>query len=124
MAIERVAPHELHPIETWTHLYRVGFWTQQTPPSGTDIAPEDMGWSVELHDLRAEDVHEVIAWADDKARADQIYTLYIRLVDGHGPGKDLLVQVAGADPARNPPFADGFHRQHPLRQRKLDSWPC
>jgi hypothetical protein len=117
MPIEHVAPSELHPIETWTHLHRVGFWMQQTPRSGTDISPEDMGWSVELHDLRAEDVHEVIAWADAKAGADQSYTLYIRLVDGRAPGEDLLVQIAGADPTRNPPFADGFHRPQPLRPR-------
>jgi hypothetical protein len=113
MAIEFVPPPHPSPIETWTHLYRVGFWVRQTPPAGTDISPEDMGWSVELHDLRAEDVHEVIAWADDKVGPDRIYTLYIRLEDGHAPGKDLLVQIAGADPTRNPPFADGFERQHP-----------
>jgi len=88
MAIELVAPAEVHPAEAWTHLYRVGFWRQQTPPPGSDIPPEQMGWGVELWDLRAEDVHEVIAWADAKAGADRIYTLYVRLEDGHGPGED------------------------------------
>jgi hypothetical protein len=116
MAIEFIAPPEPHPIETWTHLYRVGFWSRQTPGPGSDVPPEEAVWGVEVWDLRAEDVHEVLARADDKAGADRIYTLYIRLLDGHAPGRDLLVQIAGADPTRNPPFADGFYRQHPLRR--------
>ncbi len=115
MAIKFLSPAEVHPIESWTHLYRVGFWRQQTPPPDSDIPPEEAAWGVELWDLSAEDVHEVIEWANDKAGVDRIYTLYIRLENGHGPSKDLLVQIAGADPTRNPPFADEFFRQHPLR---------
>jgi hypothetical protein len=117
MTVKPIAPEELHPIETWTHLYRVGFWKQQTPPPQSGTRPEDAAWGVELWDLRAEDVHEVIAWADEKAGPDQIYTLYIRLENGHAPGEDLLVQIAGADPTRNPPFTDEFRRQHPLGER-------
>jgi hypothetical protein len=116
MAIEFFDPSQLHPPERCTHLYRVGFWRQQTPPPGSNVPAKEAAWSVELWDLRAEDVHEVIAWADEKAEHDQTYTLYIRLEDGHGPGEDLLVQVAGADPTRNPPFADAFYRRHPLRE--------
>lgn len=117
MAIKFLAPDDLHPVEGWTHLYRVGFWRQQTPPPDSNVPPEDAAWGVEIWDLSAEDVHEVIAWADEKAGADRIYTLYVRLEDGRGEGEDLLVQIAGADPTRNPPFADGFHREHPLRER-------
>ncbi|HEU0305013.1 MAG TPA: hypothetical protein VFR32_10590 [Gaiellaceae bacterium] len=115
MAVEPFEPTELHPVETHTHVYRVGFWWQQQ--AEPNIPPEQASWGVELWDLRAEDVHEVIAWAEAKADAGEMtYTLYVRLEDGHAPGEDLLVQIAGADPTRNPPFSDGFHRRHPLRR--------
>ena len=112
MAVEVVFPTERHPIEAWTHLYRVGFWSQQTPPSNSDVDPEQVSWSVELWDVHAEDVHEVIAWADEQAGEARTYTLYIRLEDRR-PGEDMLVQIAGVDPTRNPPFADGFRERHP-----------
>jgi hypothetical protein len=85
------------------------------PPDGSDIPPEQMAWGVEWWDLAAEDVHEVIAWADQKAGPDLIYTLYVRIADGTGSGSDLLVHIAGANPTHNPLFVDGFLRQHPLR---------
>jgi hypothetical protein len=115
MAIKFLSPAELHPVEAWTHLYRVGFWRQQAPPPDSNIPPEQAGWGVELWDLSAEDVHEVIAWADEHAGPDRIYTLYIRLEGRHRSGEDLLVHIAGADPTHNPAFADEFYRQHPLR---------
>jgi hypothetical protein len=112
MTIEPFVATQYHPVESWTHLYRVGFWWQQHP----DLPPEESSWGVEVWDLSAEDVHEVIAWADEKAGLEQrIYTLYVRVEDGHRPGEDLLVQIAGADPTRNPPGYDDFYRQHPLR---------
>src|SRR4051794_8054762 len=113
MTIEPFSQGEPHPVEAETHLYRVVFWRQQTP----DVAPEQSAWSAQVWDLRAEDVHEVIARADEEALADQISTLDVRLQDGHGPRRDLLVQIAGADPTRDPSF-DGFHRQHPVRRHR------
>lgn len=115
MTIKFLPPPEPWPPETWTHLYRVCFWRQQTSPPESAVPPEDAAWSAEIWDLSAEDVHEVIEWANEKAEADQIYTLYTMLEDGRQPEEPLLVQIAGADPTRNPRFSDDFHRQHPLR---------
>jgi hypothetical protein len=115
MTIKFVPPPEPWPVETWTHLFRVRFWRQQTPPPGSAVPPEDAACSAEIWDLSAEDVHEVIQWADRKAEPEQTYTLYVMLEDGHQPGEPLLVQIAGGDPTRNSPFADDFRRQHPLR---------
>src|SRR5262245_40075218 len=111
MAITPFEPTELHPTETWTHLFRVGFWWQQSRPP--ENAHKELSWGVEVWDLEAEDVHEVIAWADAQAGPDRIYTLYIRLEDGEAPGEDLLVRIAGADPTKVEPGIDGFLRTHP-----------
>ena len=46
------------------------------------------------------------------------YTLFVR-VDEHKPGEDVLVQIAGVDPMRNRPFADGFH----WRPQGRVAWP-
>jgi len=95
-------------------LYRVSFWQQQTPPPGSQVRPEDAGWSEEYWDISAEDVHEVIAWADEKAGSERTYTLYIRLDDdGRWADESLFVQIAGANPTRDPTFTDGFERKHP-----------
>lgn len=115
MAVESFEPAELHPVESVTHLYRVTFWHRQTPPAGSGIAPDQMGWAATICDVTAEDVHEVIAWADEEAGDGRIYTLYVRLEEGCAPGRDVLVHVAGADPTHNRAFDDGFYRQHPLR---------
>ncbi len=60
MALQFLPPPEPRPVETWTHLYRVSFWQQQTPPPGSHLRPEDAGWSEEYWDISAEDVHEVM----------------------------------------------------------------
>jgi hypothetical protein len=73
-----------------------------------------MGFGVEWWDLRAEDVHEVIEWADAKADTEQIYTLFVRFIDPYPPGREWIVRIAGADPTTNPDFDDGFHRHPPL----------
>jgi hypothetical protein len=65
--------------------------------------------------LHAEDVHEVIEWADTKAGAELIYTLYVRFTEPHPPRREWLIRIAGADPTTNPDYDDGFHRQHPIR---------
>lgn len=73
MTIEFLPPpgHELREMAEGSHLYRVGFWRLNNPPSTTS-------WAVEWWDLHAEDVHEVIEWADGKAGTELIYTLYVR----------------------------------------------
>jgi hypothetical protein len=99
-------------------LYRVSFWQQQTPPPGSHVRPEDAGWSEEYWDISAEDVHEVIAWADEKAGSERTYTLYVRLDDdGRWADQSLFIQIAGANPTRDPTFTDGFERKHPTAPR-------
>jgi hypothetical protein len=109
---------DLHEMGDGSHLYRVGFWSHQTPPPGSDIPQEQMGFGVEWWDLRAEDVHEVIDWADAKADAEQTYTLFVRFTDPYPPEREWIVRIAGADPTRDPDFDDGFHRQHPRRDER------
>jgi hypothetical protein len=103
-------------IEAEVHDYRVVLWRPQKPfaEHGTHV---DASWSAEIHDVTAEDVHEVIDWANDKAGRDAIYTLYV--LHDHaevGNGKTLL-QIAGADPtvSSDPPPPYGFRRTQPLR---------
>jgi hypothetical protein len=43
----------------------------------------------------AADVHEVIAWAHEKARPEQTFTLYVELVQA---GEIGLIHLAGSDP--------------------------
>ena len=54
-------------------------------------------------------------WADAKAGAELIYTLYVRFMDPAPPGREWMIRIAGADPTTNPDFDDGFHRKHPVR---------
>jgi hypothetical protein len=110
MTIEFLPPpdHELHEVADGSHLYRVGFWRLNDPPSTSS-------WAVEWWDLRAEDVHQVIEWADAKADAEQIYTLYVRFTDPYPPEREWLIWIAGANPTRNQDYDNGFHRKHPLR---------
>ena len=113
MAIELQPPPdpELNEMADGSHLFRVGFWRHQKPPPGTDIAQEEMGWGVEWWDVSAEDVHEVIEWAEAKADAEQIYTLYVRFTDPYS-GREWMIGVAGADPTV---VSDSFRRRHPVR---------
>lgn len=102
--------------EAEAHDYRVVFWRPQEPLDDHRTS-EEVSWSAEIHDVTAEDVHEVIERANEKAGRDAIYTLYV--LHDHaemGNGKTLL-QIAGADPtsAWSPPPPDGFQRTHPLR---------
>lgn len=118
MPVEPIIPTEEDPEEgvNGSHVYRIGFWRQQEPPEGSDTPPDEMGWGVIWWEVEAEDVHEVIAWADEKAAAeDRIYTLYVRFTDPYPPEREWMIRIAGADPTRNPDYDDGFHRQHPLR---------
>jgi hypothetical protein len=114
MTIEFQPPPEaeLNEMSDGSHLYRVGFWQQQTP-TDPDIPRDERAWGVEWWDLRADDVHEVIEWADAKAEAEQIYTLSVRFTDPYPPEREWMIRIAGWDPTRN--SDDDFYRQHPVR---------
>jgi flavin reductase (DIM6/NTAB) family NADH-FMN oxidoreductase RutF len=106
-----------------TRDYRVVFWQHQLPPEGSNIRPDEMGWSELTIDLvGVEDVHEAIAWAechiDDELDKDdpgphgeRSYVLYVKV-----PDEDWFVQIAGWDPTRAPDAAgvDNLSRRHPL----------
>jgi hypothetical protein len=107
MTIETLPPpdHELHEMSDGSHVYRVGFWGLNDPPSTAS-------WGVVWWDLRAEDVHEVIEWADARAGSELIYTLYVRFTDPHPPQREWMIRIAGAKPTMNSP--DSF-RPQPVR---------
>lgn len=90
-----------------THAYRVVFWRQQIAPPG--IPQEHMMWVGAEHDVAgAEDVHEVIAWADAEAQQRQsTYTLYAMVDRDDDRG---LVWLAGVDPTSS---ASNFERPQP-----------
>ncbi len=57
------------------------------------------------------------AWADEKAGSERTYTLYIRVDDdGRWADQSFFIQIAGANPTRNPTFSDGFERKPPTEQ--------
>lgn len=83
-------------------VYRVYFWHRPPPPPGVSV--NQMGWS--CHEYRlidAVDVHEVIAWADERLPEGDHYVLYVEQSDGGRPG---LVRLAGVDPTA-PTDGDG-----------------
>lgn len=92
-----------------THDYRVVFWKRQRAPAG--IPQEQMGWAADENEVvDAQDLHEVLEWADEEARSSRrIYTLYayVDYVDEHG-----WVWLAGFDPT-SAEDAENFERQHP-----------
>jgi hypothetical protein len=106
-------PHII--IDVASHDYRVGFWWHPAPEPGSDTPPERIGWGVQWWDVTAEDVHEVIAWADAKTRADADFELYTLLVWTRDETEsDILVKLAGFDPTWVETGGDGFFRRHPL----------
>ena len=74
--------------------YRVYLWHRPPPPDGVRI--EDAMWHCDEHRLTgAEDVAEVIAWAQATARPDQSFTVHVEHRDGDRPG---LIRLMGVDP--------------------------
>ena len=69
-------------------VYRVYFWTGET-----------LHEAEEFELTGAEDVHEVLAWADENAPPESIYTLYAVVEMG---GEKGLVHLAGVDPTAQP----------------------
>jgi hypothetical protein len=103
-------------IEAEAHDYRVVFWRPQGPLDDHRTVGE-VNWSAEIHDVTAEDVHEVIDWASDKAARDAIYTLYVLHDHPEMDNGKTLLQIAGADPTSTGslPPPNGFQRTHPRR---------
>jgi hypothetical protein len=90
-----------------THDYRVVFWRQRRASAG--IAQERIMWEASENDvLDAQDVHEVIEWAEAEARKrSSVYTIFAKVDSG---GRRELVWLAGINPVRP---QSNFGRQHP-----------
>jgi hypothetical protein len=106
------------------HDFYVVFWRQPLMPEaelraavrmpGADlragVTQEQVMWAAAEHYVQeADDVHGVIAWAEEEARRRRaIYTLYAVIAIGDEEG---LIWLAGVDPtkARSP----NFERRHP-----------
>ena len=107
-------PLEHHPRSEAppTHNYYVDFWRQPLTKAREipDIQSNNVGWSSTEYDvLGADDVHEVIAWADGQARErDAMYTLY---AVSYRQGDEGLVWLAGVDPTQ--PQTRHFKRRQP-----------
>jgi hypothetical protein len=92
--------------------YYVVFWRQPRIPE-RDLLPggtqESVMWSGAEQYLReADDVHEVITWAEDEGRRrSAMYTLYAVISTG---SREVLVWLGGVDPTTNGP---NFERRHP-----------
>ncbi len=90
--------HGVDPRDvTWEDdrpVYRVYFWGHG--PATADVPPEQVGYSCREHRVMdADDVHEVLAWADREARGHETFTLYVERTERQGTG---LIRLAGADP--------------------------
>jgi hypothetical protein len=83
MDVRAVDPRDIR-WEIDSPVYRVYFWTGPT-----------LHESNEFELTGAEDVHEVLAWADENAPAGATYTLYAVLERNGEPGR---VHLAGVDP--------------------------
>ena len=101
--VEDVRTEGVDPRDTeWENpdpAYRVYFWHQPAPPPG--IAAEAIMWHCDEHRLTgAADVHEVIAWAEQRLPAGANYVLYVEQSDRGLPG---LIRLAGTDPTEGEP---------------------
>jgi hypothetical protein len=112
-------PEYLERGERQTHDYQVVFWTHQFPPPGH--IQEQMGWAELTWDIQdAEDVYEVIAWAEsylhefaaEHPGAQHSYCVYAKV-----PGEDWLLHIGGVNPSANP-HRETFRRMHPFDQVK------
>lgn len=93
MDIDPVDPRDTE-WETERPTYRVYFWGRSSAP--LEVPPEHVGYYAREYRLHgAEDVHEVIRWANSAAAADETYTLYVECRDAAAPG---LILLAGTDP--------------------------
>ena len=95
------------------HDFYVVFWRQpRIPESELPAGGQEMVmWAAAEHYVsEAEDVHAVIAWAEEEARnRSAMYTLYAVAAIGDEEG---LVWLAGVDPTRGV-AGPNFERRHP-----------
>jgi hypothetical protein len=110
--MELVAPPSEEPGAIATRAYRVVFWQHQHPKADS--------WSAYIFDFDgAEDVHEVIEWAESHfdehtnpaASPRRGYVLY-----AHVPDETWMLQLAGVDPTVPPEAPDpnaNLSRLHP-----------
>jgi hypothetical protein len=105
---------EIHPIDPRTdlrsetpptHDYRVVFWRQRRATAG--VPQVGIMWEASENDvLDAQDVHEVIDWAETEARErSSVYTIFAKT-------ESDLVWLAGIAPTIPDPQRN-FRRQHP-----------
>jgi hypothetical protein len=110
MEMHLVDPRTDPRWETAAHDYRVVFWWQQKAPPR--VRQEEMIWvALEYDVVDAEDVHEVIAWAENEAGSACTYALYVKLDRDDSNG---MIHIAGVDPTAAPGHMT-FRRRHPLR---------
>jgi hypothetical protein len=92
--------------------YYVVFWRQPLIPE-SELSPgatqqSQMWASAEQYVREADDVHDVIVWAEAEGhRRSAMYTLYAVT---SGPEREVLVWLAGVDPTTNGP---NFVRRRP-----------
>jgi hypothetical protein len=96
------------------HDYCVVFWRQplvRDSDRAAGATQDQIMWAASEHCVsEAEDVHEVIEWADQQARSrSAMYTLYGVTSVGVEEG---LVWFAGVDPTRGP-RGPNSERRHP-----------
>jgi hypothetical protein len=94
------------------HDYYVVFWRQPRIPSSElpeGVTQERVVWAAAEHYVReAEDVHAVLAWAEEEARRRRaMYMLHAVIVTS---GREGLVWLAGVNPTSS---GDTFARRHP-----------
>jgi hypothetical protein len=96
MRADLVDPRDI----TWEQadpVYRVYFWHRPPPPAG--IPAERVMWHCnEQRLIGAQDVQEVIGWANERLPAGDRYVLYVEQTDG---GRRGLVRLAGIDPTES-----------------------
>lgn len=75
--------------------------------------------AAEQYVREAEDVHQVISWAEEEGkRRSAMYALYAVI---SGPDREVLVWLAGVDPTTNGP---NFERRHPADVDPVSGTPA
>lgn len=87
-----------------SHDYYVVFWTE--------VPSEHIFAALEYDVGGAQDVHEVIEWAESEAGPDDCYTLFVKFDTPYGRG---MAHISGLDPSVRPEHMT-FRRRHPLRR--------
>lgn len=103
--------------------YYVVFWRQPVM-SESDLSAgatqESIMWAANEQYVReADDVHEVLSWAEEEGhKRSATYTLYAVTL---GPDREVLVWLAGVDPTTNGP---NFERPRPVDVDPVSGTPA